>query len=338
MKRTTTLLIMMLMASISWGQAKLVTYHEAQPSIEVTKLNQQHLRYQHTVVKGNTAYSLAKLYRCSLADIYKLNNLSPNTPLSIGQVLNINIPSEVLYVENHREDFNQYEFIPVYYKVRKKETLYSIAKTHLGQNVETFMKRNGLRNSSLDIGQQLLIGWLPTKEMTQIQTVSQTNAEVISEPKPIISIGRRLSPEEAAAKTKRDTAMLNRLMPTAIFKKEQNEEISTDTEMDTMTTVTAEPVKPNVVTRRTRGIGIWERDSKVNSMSVVLHHTAKKGSYITLHNPQLKLSTTAKVIGRIPMGTYPSDVSVIMSKKVAETLGALDTRFMVDLTFEEERK
>lgn len=93
---------------------------------------------------------------------------------------------------------------------------------------------------------------------------------------------------------------------------------------------------PTTRTRRTRGIGIWERESTAGGMAFVLHHTAKKGSTIELYNPQLNLRTRAKVLGRIPMGTYPSDVSVIMSRKVANSLGALDTRFMVELSFIEE--
>ncbi len=110
---------------------------------------------------------------------------------------------------------------------------------------------------------------------------------------------------------------------------------------DTLTTKLEEPIikkAPSTRTRHTRGIGIWERDSKVGQMAFVLHHTAKKGSTIELYNPQLKLRTRAKVLGRIPMGTYPSDVSVIMSRKVANSLGALDTRFMVELNFVEEIK
>ena len=121
------------------------------------------------------------------------------------------------------------------------------------------------------------------------------------------------------------------------------EEIATASEeiSDTLAIIIEEPiieVAPTTRTRRTRGIGIWERDSQSESMAFVLHHTAKKGSTIELYNPQLNLRTKAKVLGRIPLGTYPSDVSVIMSKKVANSLGALDTRFMVELSFVEDIK
>ena len=81
---------------------------------------------------------------------------------------------------------------------------------------------------------------------------------------------------------------------------------------------------------------MWLRDSKVNNMALVLHNTAKRGSMIEIYNPQLNLRTTAKVLGKIPANTYPDDVTVIVSKKVAESIGALDTRFMVDLTFTED--
>lgn len=313
MRQTTTLLFLLLCTLVANSQARLVSHSSNRVSIEINKISDHTLYTSHTITKGNTAYSLAKLYKCSVAQIYSANNLSVDTPLSIGQVLSIPIPSEVIFVDNNHRDFNHYDFVPVHYKVKKKETLYSIAKTQLGQDVRLFMKRNKMSNPSLSIGQPLLLGWLPTVNIP---------AASLNEDKPAVRIEEVLTKKETPVE---DTELL--IGPSIVVPEE----------VDTIQLVVEEVEIPKVAVRRTRGIGIWERDSKVNSMAVVLHHTAKKGSYITLHNPQLNLSTKAKVIGRIPMGTYPSDVTVIMSKKVAESLGALDTRFMVDLTFEEPR-
>ena len=81
-----------------------------------------------------------------------------------------------------------------------------------------------------------------------------------------------------------------------------------------------------------RGVALWNKD-KPDSNLFALHRFAPINSYIEIINPMFHRSVLAKVIGSIPP-TYPEDIAVIVSQGVAQELGAIDSRFYVELQYE----
>ncbi len=364
----------------------------------IDRLPENDFFYTHVFQKGQTVYSLARTFKTSVREIYALNNLSANSPIDIGQTVKVPFSISSLYTEASSTASTSNKYVPVYYVVQPKETLYGIGKTYFNQDVATFAKRNKIKGTAISIGQKLLIGWLPLNgegpivrvnttlvksdlavktnktetaienEIAQKIKRSQHKEEAeIAQKSENVDVAKKISEVEKketiddikqtiiaskfTSKPQREKFVTTIVTPESIKDNKDKvhvpnpNDIKEEIEMaseeipDTLATKIELPEKkaaPLTKTRQTRGIGIWERDSKVSSMSFVLHHTAKKGSTIELYNPQLNRRTTAKVLGRIPLGTYPSDVSVIMSKKVAESLGALDTRIMVELKFIED--
>jgi hypothetical protein len=53
------------------------------------------------------------------------------------------------------------DFLPVYYRVREKETLYKIAHDYFGVHTDTLIKFNGLKSGTVSVGKVLLVGWFP---------------------------------------------------------------------------------------------------------------------------------------------------------------------------------
>lgn len=103
--------------------------------------NNQEILY--TIKKGDTLYSIAKMYNTKVDAIKTLNNLTTNT-LTIGQVLKI--PS------NNEETTSDYST----YKVISGDTIYSIAKKY-NTTVDTIKNYNNLNTNLLSIGQVLKI-------------------------------------------------------------------------------------------------------------------------------------------------------------------------------------
>ena len=103
--------------------------------------------FMYTVKKGDTLYSIAKLYNTTADNIKKLNYLTSNT-LYIGQVLRI----PETYTK--QEDMYIPEFVN--YTVKKGDSLYSIAKA-FNTSVDMLMQDNGLINNNLKVGQNLKI-------------------------------------------------------------------------------------------------------------------------------------------------------------------------------------
>ncbi len=89
--------------------------------------------------------------------------------------------------------------------------------------------------------------------------------------------------------------------------------------------------KPTIKSAKIRAQ--WNSRSKDKTNLFALHATAKKGSYIEIYNPMLDRMVIAKVVGNIPERIYKNNVELIVSPKVAETLGVVDKKFFVKITF-----
>jgi len=102
--------------------------------------------FMYTVKKGDSLYSIAKIYNTTVSEIIKLNNLK-STNLSIGQTLRI--PETNITVTTMPPSFTSYT-------VKKGDSLYSLAKRY-GISVDTIIMDNALNTTNLSIGQVLKI-------------------------------------------------------------------------------------------------------------------------------------------------------------------------------------
>ncbi len=97
----------------------------------------------HTVIKGDNLYSIARKYNTTVQELMNINNLKSNL-LSIGQV--IKVPKTT-------SDSNTSNNV---YTVKSGDTLYSIARK-FGKTVSDIQKNNNLSTTTLSIGQELII-------------------------------------------------------------------------------------------------------------------------------------------------------------------------------------
>jgi LysM repeat protein len=91
----------------------------------------------HIVKKGETVYSISKLYQINIDQLVKENDLK-NNHIYIGQKLKIAFSEKGTY------------------EVIKSDTLHSIAKRH-HISVEELKKHNGLKSNTIKIGQTLTV-------------------------------------------------------------------------------------------------------------------------------------------------------------------------------------
>jgi LysM repeat protein len=82
------------------------------------------------------------------------------------------------------------------------------------------------------------------------------------------------------------------------------------------------------------GVATWIDDTALDaSKKLVLHRTAPIGTVIKITNPMTNLTTYAKVVGRITDNESNKDVIIVITKNVATSLGALDKRFHVNISY-----
>lgn len=103
--------------------------------------------FMYTVKKGDTLYSIARVYNTTVDAIKKLNYLK-NDNLTVGQA--IRIPE--MYTKEDQMIIPNY----INYTVKKGDNLYNIAKKY-NVSVDTIIKDNGLSTNNLSIGQILRI-------------------------------------------------------------------------------------------------------------------------------------------------------------------------------------
>lgn len=86
--------------------------------------------------------------------------------------------------------------------------------------------------------------------------------------------------------------------------------------------------------KKEKGIGIWMDNLESRGKSnLALHRTAPIGTILKITNPLTKNVTFAKVVGKFSDTAESKDAIVILSKSAASYIGALDRRFLIEITY-----
>jgi LysM repeat protein len=83
-----------------------------------------------------------------------------------------------------------------------------------------------------------------------------------------------------------------------------------------------------------KGTAVWISDPDLDpNKMLILHRTAPVGTIIQITNPMTNRSTFAKVVGKFTENETTKDVIIVMTKAVADAVGALDKRFFCNLSY-----
>ncbi len=265
--------------------------------------------YVYDVRQGETLYSIARFFKLPFQELMQINNIDARHTMAIGTQLKIPIQKKYILNEDHHDT----GYIPILYKVKSKETLFKISHEYFPQPIENLIARNNLSTFSLDLHQTLIVGWW-TPPGTKLPTPPQPKgSEPTVDDSTHIIIHIDLGDKEHTVYT-------------------TNSDPITVKKEDPDTLLTEVPPIP-IITRK--GTAIWDKKGSDKVNLFVLHNSAMINSHIKLRNPVVGLEALALVVGKIPSGAYPSDVEIIITPAVAKKLGALDSRFLVEMDYYE---
>ncbi len=130
-----------------------------------SQLTDQNLNFKHTVVKGETVYSISQMYNTTVEEIYRLN---PNTKdgISIGQVLVV--PQRRVISEIKEENYRYHTILP-------KETLYSVSRTYSLKPEDVMSANPGLSSETFQIGKTVRIPFFQSYEVIKPFDEQSTN-------------------------------------------------------------------------------------------------------------------------------------------------------------------
>jgi membrane-bound lytic murein transglycosylase D len=117
----------------------------------------------HTVRKGESLYSISKLYGTEVSSILEENSLSVTDGLKTGQLIKIRTKASTIVdssvntpVEKDSVVARADEASYIIYEVKASDTLYGVARQH-GVTIKEIMDWNGKDTFSLSLGEKLKI-------------------------------------------------------------------------------------------------------------------------------------------------------------------------------------
>lgn len=125
----------------------------------------QNTTFRHTVVLGETVYSIAKMYHTTVDEIYRLNP-DAKEKINEGQVLAI--PQRRVISKEKEENYRYHTILP-------KETLYSVSKTYSLKPEDVMRANPGLSAGTFQIGKTIRIPFFESYEVVLPYEEQTTN-------------------------------------------------------------------------------------------------------------------------------------------------------------------
>lgn len=144
----------------------------------------QNINFNHTVVSGETVYSISKMYNTSVDDIYRLNP-SAKERIGVGEVLII--PQRRVISEVKEENYRYHTILP-------QETLYSVSKTYSLKPEDIMIANPGLSAETFQIGKTIRVPFFESYQViTPFEAQTTEIKHKVSRGETLYSISRRYS-------------------------------------------------------------------------------------------------------------------------------------------------
>jgi len=248
----------------------------------------------HTVAAKETMFSISQAYHVTIDEIKQWNNLTDNS-LSIGQEIMIKKPATSMGNAQTPSPTKNNGL----HLVAAKETMFSITRQH-GITMEQLKAWNKLEGNEISIGQELIVA-APKNEVVRPTTNASGMTSV-----PVI------------AEIKKDQTPVQTTQP-KVEPREQPIRIS-------------ESVKNSDEIMQT-GLAELISGTEGNRKYLALHRTAPVGTILKVKNEMNNREVFVRVMGKLPETALTDKLVIKISKSAYDRLGAIDSRFRVEVTY-----
>jgi LysM repeat protein len=255
----------------------------------------------HTVKSSETLFSISRQYNVKVDDLKMWNNLSGNS-ISIGQKLVIkgavsNTSNSAKNNEIPKENGKSHTVV-------QSQTLYSISRMY-GVSTDQIKEWNHLEYNTLEIGQVLVVS--SSRSQLEKEEVSNSSMLPIGEKEAVAVIPLVTTPKQV----------------------EMNETETAEVKSDSDDEVIDKPVEKIVQ----RGLAEVIENTEETKKYLALHREAPAGTIMQVQNDMNGQSVFVRVVGGIPSTGDNSKVILKISQKAFDRLGAVDTRFPVEISY-----
>jgi LysM repeat protein len=281
----------------------------------------------HKLEAKENYYSLGRRYSVKPADIQKFNN---NKSLIINEV--VKVPTERSFVETTKPAVTQQPKPVLAQPVAVQQpkplaTQPTVVQQPLQQAVQTPATANTqvpLQQYKVSAGETLFA--IAKRFNTTVEDITRLNklTSTVLTPGQIIQVktGSADVPPPAPAPiavadntaVKRDSPYVNNI--------------------DSADRKLMNANRLGLFEKNEKGVATWIEDASLDpAKKLVLHRTAAIGTVVKITNPMTGRVSFAKVVGRFTENEANKDVILIMTKNVAESIGAVDKRIHINLSY-----
>ncbi len=274
----------------------------------------------YQVEAGESVYSIATKYGANIRDIVAI---SPEVKkgLQVGMVI------KVPYSGKKKPETKS-----KYHIVEAGETLYAISRMY-DITVEQLMEWNKLKSSALDIGQKLLVGGnaLPN-EPAKVITEKGNQIHVVTQGEGLYGIARIYNI------TVDDIIKWNQLQSTSLLVG-QALIVGIDKDANYVHPIKIDTTHESLSKRYEiekvieSGLASIIEDSETTNKYLALHRTANVGAIIAVRNEMNDQMVFVRVVGKLPNTGVNTKVVIRISDAAYKKLGAIDSKFRVQLSY-----
>lgn len=246
----------------------------------------------HTVEAGQTLYAISRKYNVTVDEMKQWNKLTSNE-LSTGQQLIVSQGKARESKNTPEPKKTEVTASDIYHEVGPSETLYSISRKY-NASVEDLKAWNGLKESSLSVGQRLVVG-RPTAQVTPVAN----EVEVIREKKKDLVVNENGSLQQ-------------------INEKGYTSETVADGDYEKIVE---------------EGFAMVIENSPDTRKFLALHRTAPIGAILEVKNRMNGRSIYVRVVGKLPDTGVNNKVLIRLSDKAYQRLEALDPKIPVEVSY-----
>ena len=135
-------------------------------------LPENDIYFSHVCDKGITIYNLAEIFQVNAESVLALNKLKTSQPVNSGRIVKIPLEKDLIVSENAKTRAGMLP-VPLYYVVKRGESMFRIARKYFDKEVSDIRQINKKKDNSIREGEKLLIGWYLTR-MPQVKPTKST--------------------------------------------------------------------------------------------------------------------------------------------------------------------
>lgn len=137
----------------------------------------------HLLTKEDNLFSIASYYGISITALKDINGIT-NNQIQENKIIKIPIQYKSIKSPLPQSSFEKYNYIPVFYKVKKGDTLYRLFRIYFTRDSNEIKKINSIKNNIITTDAKLLIGYYPVQSIknssTDIEFQPRINKDTLS--------------------------------------------------------------------------------------------------------------------------------------------------------------